>query len=152
MPSRAWPLWLLTTLILVAFPVTNFIYWVEVLRSGVLPPDGDSIMIPIVGGVCATLLASPLVMGAAIFCLRRYNSEACLMAWRKDRPYRSAILTLFLGGLALTIAVGLIADIKLELPWYEHLWTAYLILLILWLLGLRAAAIEQLNPPEKREA
>lgn len=34
MPKRAWPLWVLTVGLLVAFPVLSMIYWDAVLGSG----------------------------------------------------------------------------------------------------------------------
>ena len=60
------------------FPVVNFIYWPAVLRSGVLPSDGDSIGIPMFGSVLATLVVSPVILGVACLCLRRYNPDTRL--------------------------------------------------------------------------
>ena len=145
MPSRSWPLWLLTGLVLLGFPVVNFIYWPRVLRSGTLPPDADSIGIPMFGSVLLALIASPLVLGIGWLCLRRYNPETRLTAWRKDRPYRSALVTLTFGaGAALTMAVVFEA-LKADAPWYEYLWTGYCVLWVPWFVALRAAAVAQLD-------
>jgi len=143
--SNATPLWLLTALLLVAFPVLNFVYWPEVLESGILPSDGDSIMIPMVGSVVVAFLAAPVLLGIAWLCLRRYNPEARLMAWQSDRPYRSILATLVFGAPAVLLVIGLVMDFRAILPWYEYLWLAYALLWLPWLLGLRAALIEQLG-------
>lgn len=78
-------------------------------------------------------------------CLRRYNPDTRLRAWRADRPYRSGVFTLLFGTGAAFVLVALFDSLTPNLPWYEYLWTAYLSLWVAWLLGLRAAAIEQLS-------
>lgn len=146
MPSRPWPLWCLTGLVLLAFPPLNFVYWPQVLRSGVLPPDGDSIFIPMLGSIYVTLLLSPLILGVAWLCLRRYNPKTSIAAWRRDRPYRSAVVTLLFGpAAALMTAAAVQGVLTPAMPWYEYLWAAYFALWGLWLLYLRAAAIDQLD-------
>lgn len=143
MPVRPLPLWLLTAFVLAGFPTVNFIYWPQVLRSGVLPPNGDSIGIPMFGSILLALVAAPLVLGLAWLCLRRYNPTTRFAAWRQDRPYRSAIATLAFGAAAALVAVAALADITPGAPWYEYLWSAYIIIWVPWLLALRAAVVEQ---------
>ena len=145
MPSKAEPLWVLTALVLFGFPVTNFIYWPEVLRSGVLPPDGDSIAIPMVGSVLLMLIVSPVVLGMTWLCVRRYNPETRLFAWRHDRPLRSMLASLVFGSAAAFVAFAASAELRRDWPWYEYVPFTYLALWIPWLLGLRAAVIEQLE-------
>ncbi len=145
MPSRPWPLWCLTGLVLIGFPAINFIYWPQVLRSGVLPSDGDSIGIPLFGSVLATLVLSPLLIGIAWLCLRRYNPRTRFASWRRDRPYRSAVVTVLFGAGAAFMTAGVLDGLRADLPWYEYLWPAYFLVWVPWLLGLRAAAIDQLD-------
>lgn len=145
MPSRPSPLWWLTVFLLVAFPVLNFVYWPQVLRSGVLPPDGDSIGIPMFGSVLATLLVSPVVVGLAWLCLRRYNPATTLWSLRRDRPVRSIAATILFGAASLAVAAGVVDSLRLPLPWYEYLWSAYLVAWLPWLFALRAAVIDQLG-------
>ncbi len=145
MPPRPWPLWLLTALVLAGFPAVNLIYWPQVLRSGVLPSDGDSVGIPIFGSVFVTVAASPLVLGIAWLCLRRYNPRTRLAAWRRDRPYRSAFVTLTFVTAAAFVSAGVFSSLTPDAPWYEYLWPAYLTLWVPWLLALRAAGVEQLD-------
>ena len=145
LPSRAWPLWVLTGLVVIGFPAVNFIYWPEVLRSGVLPPHGDSIAIPMFGSVLATLVLSPLILGVTWVSLRRYNPATRLGSWRRDRPYFSALATLLFGGVAALIVAVILDLLDPGQPWYAYLWPAYFALWLPWLLGLRAAAIDQLD-------
>jgi hypothetical protein len=145
MPSHPGPLWILTLGLIVALPVLSFIYWPLVLHSGVLSPDADSIAIPMFSDVLVAVVFSPILLGATWLCLRDYNPDTRLMAWRRDRPLRSAAVTVVLGGPAVALAVLLIIDIRAGWPWYEHLWTGYALLWIAWLLALRAGAIERLD-------
>lgn len=146
MPSRPSPLWWLTGLILIAFPALNFIYWPQILRSGVLPPDGDSIGIPMFGSIVTTLIVSPFILGVSWLCLRRYNPDTRLWSWRQDRLFRSVGVTLLFGAASVVLAAGILDSLKLPLlPWYEYLWPAYFSAWIPWMLGLRAAAIDQLD-------
>ncbi len=145
MPSRPWPLWSLTGLVLIGFPALNFIYWAEVLRSGVLPADGDSIGIPMFGSILATLVLSPLFLGVAWLCLRRYNPDTRLWSWRPDRPFRSAGATILFGAGSALLTAAVLDSLRPPMPWYEYLWPAYFALWVAWLLGLRAAAIDQLD-------
>lgn len=145
MPSRSWPLWVLSCSLLLSLPVLSFIYWPMVLRSGVLPTDADSIGIPMFNDLLTAVLGAPIVLGIAWLCFRRYNPETRLAAWRSDRPARSLLATLILGGAAGALTVLLLAVTRLDWPWYEHLWTGYALLWVWWFLALRAALIEQLG-------
>lgn len=146
MPSKPWPMWVLTAAVLVGFPLTNFIYWPVVLRAGVLPPEGDTIIIPMLGSVFSAVVTSPFVLGAAWLCLRRYNSAARLLAWRRERLGLSVVATGLFGGAAALLGGQILADVIEGMPWYDLIWHAYAAVCIAWLLGLRAAAIEQRDP------
>jgi hypothetical protein len=143
MPARTRPLWLLTVTLIGLFPLLNFIYWPEVLRSGVLSPDADSIGIPIYGSILLTLIASPFILGIAWLCLRRYNPATRLAALRWDRPFRTVTATLVFGGAAALCVFIAVVEVGDNLPWYEHLWTGYALAWVPWLLAVRAAAIDQ---------
>jgi len=143
MPREAWPIWLFSLLLLLGFPVMNVVYWDAVARSRVLPANGDAIMIPIMGGVVATLIVSPVVLGIAWLCLRRYNPETRLSAWRRDRPLRTILATLVFGGLAALLLAGSIDDFVHSTLWYDRFWVGYFVGWVAWLLALRAALIDQ---------
>lgn len=148
MPSRASVLWMLTALLIVAYPVLNFVYWPEVLKSGVLPSDGDSIGIPMFGSLLVTLVASPIVMGMAWMCYRRYNPSTRFLVFRLDRPWRSAVATGIFGISAAILCFVALTDAARAMPWYEYLCPAYMVLTSAWLLTLRASFIEQYTVQE----
>ncbi|WP_156347780.1 MULTISPECIES: hypothetical protein [unclassified Sphingomonas] len=143
MPSRASVLWMLTALLIAAYPVPNFIYWPEILKSGVLPVDGDSIGIPMFGSLLVTLVVSPIVIGMAWMCYRRYNPSTRFLVYRLDRPLRSAVATGIFGVSAAIICFAALADAVRAMPWYEYLWPAYMLFISAWLLTLRASFIQQ---------
>ncbi|MEG8044351.1 hypothetical protein QP164_17400 [Sphingomonas sp. LR59] len=143
MPATARPFWILTAVLIAAFPILNFVYWPQLLRSGRLQPDGDNIGVPMYGSVLIAIIASPFVIGIAGLCLRRYNQPVRLTAYRRDRPFRSALATIFFGGAGFVLMLGSIAQLVHPLPWYEYLWPAYTALWVPWMFGLRAAFIEQ---------
>ena len=144
MPSSSRPIWLLTCLLLLAFPVLNFVYWPQVLQSGVLSPDSDSIGIPMFCSVALTIIASPFLLGLTWLFVRRYNPATKIAVFRPDRPYRTALATLVFGGLALLFLAESVREFMVTQPWYEYLWPAYFSALwVPWLMVLRAAFIEQ---------
>ena len=143
MPTSAKPLWVLTGLLLGCFPALNFFYWPQVLNSGVLPPDGDSIGIPILGSILLTIIASPIILGVSWFCLRLYNPETRLATIRWDRPIRTIAATIIFGGAAVLCILSAIFDLERAWPWYEYIWTGYALAWVPWLLGVRAALIDQ---------
>ncbi|OMJ30714.1 hypothetical protein BSZ14_17340 [Sphingomonas sp. Sph1(2015)] len=145
MPTSARPLWILTGLLLAFYPVLNFVYWPQVLRSGVLPPNGDSIGIPMYGSILVTIVASPIVLGIAWLCLRRYDPATRLAKIRWDRPIRTVAASLVFGGAAVLCVFASVAELGHAMPWYEYLWAGYALAWVPWLLGIRAAVIDQEN-------
>ena len=145
MPSRPWPLWLLTAALILALPVVSLAYWPLVLQSGVLPPHSDSVLIPMINDLVVAIVISPIVLGAAVLCLQGYNPETRLAAWRRDRPVRSVVASAALGGPAVALAGLVIIEDGGDWPWYEYLWTGYGLLWIAWFLALRAAVIDRLD-------
>ncbi len=145
MPSRPWPFWLLTVWLIVGFPTVSWIYWPQVLDSGVLDPNADSVIIPMVESIIVAVLAAPFLLFVAWLCLRRYNSKARWLAWRTDRLVRSLTATSLAIVLASSVLYLVLADVADDWPWYEYLWPAYFLFWIPWALGLRAAVIEQLS-------
>jgi hypothetical protein len=147
MHVRAWVLWALSGALLLGFPLANLIILDQLARSAALPSNSDTVMIPMIGGFVLALLATPVVLGVAWICLRRFNPETRLLAWRRDRPARSLIATLAFGVptvfVAVQVALGLAINLHDALPWHAWLDPACFALCLTWLLGLRAAVIEQ---------
>lgn len=148
MPSSSKPLWVLSGVVLVALPVLNFLYWPQVLRAGMLPPDGDSIAIPMFGSVLLAVVISPVVLGGAWLCLRHYNDKRHFTAFRRDRLVRSILATIVMGGVAGMLLVDALRAVVVGQPWYEHLWSGYASMVAAWLLMLRASVIEQRSTSE----
>ena len=143
MPRSPGLIWILTGLLLLGFPAVSLIYWPEVLRSGALPPNGDSVAIPMFGSIIVTLALSPFIIGITQLGLKRYNPETRLASWRHDRLYRSILVTVVCGGMAIVIGALTVEGLETALHWYDYLWPAYYALCLLWLLAYRAAVIDQ---------
>lgn len=143
MPSRAWPWWVLTSTLLISFPLVNFAYQMGVLEAGILPPYRDSPGPALFAGFVLFVLASPIILGFASLCLRRYNPDNRLLAWRRDRPWRSTLAT----AACLAGCVVLLREIANSLGhlsyWFDCLWLAYYSLWLPWLAGMRAAVVGQ---------
>lgn len=97
------------------------------------------------GSILTMLIVAPVILGLSWFCLRRYNPDVKLWSWRRDRPLRSIVATILFGGASLVLVIGVLDSLRLWLPWYEYLWTAYFIAWLPWLLGLRAAVVDQVD-------
>lgn len=141
MPSRSWPWWTLTGLLLIGGPLVSLCYWLAVLEAGLLPHDKDSISIPLFGSLVLTALIAPVVLGSAWFCLRRYRAGLSLLAWRSDRPWRSLLVTLAWFPAVGLLLLEIVVSLGRPVFWHDYLWPAYLCLWLPWLVGMRAAAI-----------
>ena len=144
MPSRQWPLWLLALSVPFGLPVVSFIYWPQVLRAGVLPPESDNIGIPMFGSILGAIVLFPIILIVTYFCVRRYNPATRFFAWRRDKAVRSWAATIIFGGAALCLLLSEILELSRAPAWYEFLWTPYFLLWAVWFMALRASTIEQL--------
>lgn len=149
MPSTAKPLWLLTWLAILVGPITDFLFWNAVLKSGALPHDGDAIAIPIFRGIVGTVALAPLVLTITWFCLRRYNAQTSIFAWRKERPVVSIVATMIFGGLTCILAYDAVGILMGYYPPPEFISIPAALIRMAWLLAMRAALIDQLNAEPK---
>ena len=146
MPKTSTPLWFLTVGLVIAFPIIADVYFTSM--AGAYPPDGDTIIIPIMGSVFLAVALSPLIIGCAWLGLRRYEAAPSLLVWRDDRRLRSAVTTLaaFVGLCgALFLSLDGVLQIRI---WQELLWTGYYFGWVYWFAAMRAAFIDQ---PTKSE-
>lgn len=134
-------IWVLTLVLILALPVIAFTYYPLLLRSGTLPPEGDSTMIPMMGTLFASILLAPVLLVSTFIALRGYSQPVSLFNWNKERPLRSAAASVLFGGPALLLAVSIGQSMFPLEPWYEFLWVPYELLLLIWLLTLRAAVV-----------
>lgn len=92
-------------LIPVMWVCVSFIYWPAVQEAGLLPPDGDTIMIPLFG----TVIAAPFVI--VLFLIwswpawRKARGRIDLFAWDSRRPIVSGLATFAYGGVAVLATV-----------------------------------------------
>ena len=150
MPKYPWPIWLLTIILLIGYPVTALIYFpLEVETwSAEERLRGDSLAIPLGASFFVALLAAPLLMGLTWFCLRRYRGGGSLFVWRSDRMIWSVFVTLILGGPAAILLIATAISVPQTRYWFDLLWSAYAVLLIVYLLYLRAALVDQYSKDE----
>lgn len=148
MPRSALPIWALGWLVMLTLPPVGLLY-ATAAPLGFAAPGAATLLT--LGAMVVPVLLLPLFLGAGWFLLSRYNSETRLLAWRMDRPVRSALLTLLFGGLA----AGLIAFLALNLPqqlrWYDLLLVGHGALTVMFLLQLRAAGICQHAPDREAD-
>ena len=150
MPKYPWPIWLLTIILLIGYPVTALIYFpLEVETwSAEERLSGDSLAIPLGASFFVALLAAPLLMGLTWFCLRRYRGGGSIFVWRSDRLILSVLATLILGGPAAILLIATAISVPQTRYWFDLLWSVYAVLLIVYLLYLRAALVDQYSKDE----
>ena len=141
MPSRAWPIWLYTILLIVGYPVLNGFYTPLVSHSGLPPLDGE--IESSFQSISDALVAGSAAIGALWFCTRRYNPETRLLAWSDERLLRSIIASLLFGAMFLFLLAVLAVQLTAEWRWYNLVWVIYTILWLPWPVCLRAALIDQ---------
>ena len=150
MPKHPWPIWLLTIILLIGYPVTALVYYPLELETW-SPEErlkGDSLSIPLGLSFLVAFFATPLFMGLTWFCLRRYRGGGSLFVWRSDRLIRTVLVTLILGSPAAIILIATVISIPQSRYWFDLLWPAYSVLLSAYLLCLRAALVDQYSKDE----
>jgi hypothetical protein len=136
-------IWAISALVVLGLPATSWVYWPAVLKAGVLPPDADAVIIPMIESIVLAGLLAPFIAFVTWLCVRRRLSLIDLLIWRDDRPILSGFVTICA---ALPFALGLFL-IKKELSappgWFGHWWLPYTVLVLVWLVVMRAAALEK---------
>jgi hypothetical protein len=123
---------------IVGFPATAWVYFPLELQAGVLPPDGDTIALPMAGSILTATLLAPVVLGVTSLCLHWRTDSRRILGWRRDRPVIAALGTLLFGIPAAWVAVTVGLSLLQPQPLYEYLWLPFMVCLIAWLLILRA--------------
>lgn len=140
-------MWVLSALVVFGLPLTSWVYWPAVLEAGVLSPEADTIIIPMMNSVFLAILLIPLIGLTAWLSTRKSPRAIHLLAWNSDRPVLSAIVTLVFAA-SLGAGILLIAE-ELMAPWgwYGAWWIPYTLLVVMWLAFVRAAALSTSNTP-----
>ncbi len=142
LPQHRWPIWLLMAGVVLGLPLTAFVYFPALLQTGILPPDGDSIAIPMAGSIFLAILMLPIAVVLTYLCTRRYLPGASLTAWRIDRPLLSIAVTLFfIGPAALVLFLPVVMTLTSPTSFIEPIWAPYALCCAAWCIALRSAAL-----------
>lgn len=145
MPGKPWPIWAALCALLVTSVPVNLFYWDQVLRSALTPEEAGTALLMVIWLTILPVLVSPILLFVTYFCVQRYDGEGRLLVWRRDRPVRSTLLTIFLGLPAAALAAMVVQGLASGPQWYDLPWMAWALACGIWLLMLRAAGISQ-NP------
>ncbi|WP_159759070.1 hypothetical protein [Sphingomonas sp. 8AM] len=137
--------WILAAFVILGLPATSWIYWPAVGKAGVLSPEADTIIIPMVNSVFLAIVLLPVVCGITWLCLRGKNDAGNLLAWDGTRPVRSVAVTLcfaipFCFGLS-----SLLDEFTAPPGWHGLWWLPYTLITLFWLTVMRGAALSDRN-------
>jgi hypothetical protein len=146
--------WWLAVLTPVSWVVGACIYYPGIVANENLPADADSSAIPIGGVVIAATMLLLLMMLITWLCVRRTEPPGSFFAWRRDQPVLSFLVSTIFIVLALICLVGDFWNFDLSsVAWYDYSMLPMPILLAVWLLSLRGAALSRkLRLPKPSEA
>ena len=82
MRRKPWPIWVLSSFLIVGLPLFSLIYWPRLAQSGALPPESEPATIPIMESVYAAAILAPFVLAITYLCVRRYNPDTRLLGSR----------------------------------------------------------------------
>jgi hypothetical protein len=140
-------IWTLSLLVVLGLPATSWIYWPAVGAAGVLSPEADAIIIPMVESIFLAALLVPVIALAAGLSLRKQHGPIKLAAWDRERPIYSGVITLVFA-VPFTLAAGSLYD-ELTAPpgWRGIWWLPYTSLVLAWLLLVRGAFLSKRPEP-----
>lgn len=137
--------WVLAFFVVAGFPATSSIYWPAVGEAGVLPPESDTIIIPMMNSIFLAVVLLPLVCVITWLCLRGKDDAGNLLAWDTARPILSALVTLCF---AVPFCFGLwslVGEFTAPRGWHGLWWLPYTLVTLLWLAMVRGSALSKRN-------
>ena len=142
-PAFGKPLaWFLAACVILGLPATSWIYWPAVGESGVLEPDADTVIIPMMQSVFLAIALLPVVCGTTWLCLRGRHL-ASLTAWNRSRPVQSALVSLCFA-VPFSVALWcLIVEINAPAGWHGLSWLPYTLVTLAWFSAMRGFALTQ---------
>jgi hypothetical protein len=135
--------WTLAVLVVIGLSAISWIYWPAVGKAGVLPPEDDSIMIPMMGSIFLSVVLLPIVCLITWLCLRGNDGAGSLLAWDRARPIRSAVVSICF---ALPFCFGvfsLVDELAATPGWYGLWWSPYTLIALSWLASMRGSALSK---------
>jgi len=111
----------------------------------VLSPEADTILIPMMSSIFLAVALLPIVCATTWLCLRGNDDAGNLLAWDRDRPVRSALVTLcfvipFCFGLS-----SLVDEFTAPPGWHGLWWLPYTLVALFWLAMMRGSALSKRN-------
>ena len=137
--------WVLAACVILGLPATSWIYWPAVGDAGVLSPEADTIIIPMMSSIFLAVAILPVVCSITWLCLRGNDGAGSLLAWNRARPTRSAMVTICF---AVPFSVGLssLVDGFTAPPgWHGLMWLPYTLVTLFWLGAMRGAVLSKRN-------
>jgi hypothetical protein len=95
-----------------AQPPMVWFYYNAQLHRGAFPPDGDTIIIPIVNITILWALATPFVAAALVAALWRYQAAQSYAAFDSTRRLRSVLWSVLVGLVALIVGEFAYYDVR----------------------------------------
>jgi len=128
---------------ILGLPATSWIYWPAVGDAGVLSPEADTIIIPMMSSIFLALVLLPVVCSITWLCLRGNDDAGNLLAWNRGRPIRSGVVTLCFA-IPFTIGLSSVVDeVTAPAGWHGLMWLPYTLVTLFWLGTMRGAVISQ---------
>ncbi|WP_242148961.1 hypothetical protein [Sphingomonas sp. BAUL-RG-20F-R05-02] len=137
--------WTLAALVILGFPATSWIYWPAVGEAGVLPPESDTIIIPMISSIFLAVMLSPVVCLTTWLCLRGNDAAGSLLAWDTARPVRSAFVSACFALPFCFAASSLVDGFTAPPGWYGLWWLPYTLVAQFWLALMRGSALSKRN-------
>jgi hypothetical protein len=91
--------------------VEAVLYW-SALQRGILPPEADSIAVPILQFSAGLLMVSPFFLLILWASTRRYPGQEPLMSWAPRAPVQSWAWSLFFGGAAALMVMDVLVFVR----------------------------------------
>ena len=110
-----------------------------------LPPEADTIIIPMMSSIFLAVVLLPVVCGITWLCLRGKDNAGSLLAWDRTRPVRCALVTLCFS-IPFCFGISLLEDEFTASPgWHGLLWLPYTLVTLFWLAAMRGSALSKQN-------
>ena len=135
------PVWVITFVVLAGLPLTGFVYYPAVLRTGQLAPTGDTILIPMMECVFRAVAAAPILIALTWACLVTYDPGRPFLGWRTDRLPISLLVSACFFVPASFITLSIVRTPFSEFAAQEWLWLPHRAACLAWCLLLRSAAL-----------
>lgn len=148
------PAWVLAACVILGLPATSWIYWPAIGEAGVLSPEADTIIIPMMSSIFLAVVLLPIVSVITWLCLRGNDDTGSLLSWDRTRPVRSALVTFCF---AIPFCFGLFSlvnEVTAPPGWHGLWWLPNTLVTLFWLATMRGSALSKRNgtkPPQLRK-